>query len=549
MPWLKNLSIANKVRLPLLLILVVTLISTVSGVRSLMTVTSSSDVLIQRYQPALLTLAEMDTSLHQALLAQRAYIQAASWGTVGDELDRYKTTIATKTDLALRLANDTATTLSTDRSAELMQQFTTAVQTWQTLNTEIIEFADSGAASVALQIGELEGTPLFDEALGAKNELSAQISTDSTERVQAAESISDRAIVQAWVQLGVSLAVLVAIALWLPLSLSRPIARLRDRLSDLASGEGDLTARLDADRTDEAGQMAHHFNRLMEKLHQSMSHITRVNEELRDSSQVLNQASRGNMSLAQQQEAALDQVVTAVEELHGSAREVASNAERGSATANEALDNVRTGTQRAAQANHKVTELKAQLDNATQASKVLAEEATSITSVLDVIRNIAEQTNLLALNAAIEAARAGEQGRGFAVVADEVRSLAQKTQQSTADIQQRIERLQQGVDKTVSAMKTGSSMVQETAGNVGDTQTSFIAIESLMQDINDISTQIATATEEQSQVVSGITEHLVSISDYSKENTRHSQEIDQAADQLVEQSSQVQTVLSGYRLS
>ncbi len=361
--------------------------------------------------------------------------------------------------------------------------------------------------------------------------------------------VSDRAIVQAWVQLGVSLAVLVAIALWLPLSLSRPIGRLRDRLSDLASGEGDLTARLDADRTDEAGQMALHFNRLMEKLHQSMSHITRVNKELRDSSHILNQASRGNMSLAQQQEAALDQVVTAVEELHGSAREVASNAERGSATANEALDNVRTGTQRAAEANHKVIELKAQLDNATEASKVLAEEATSITSVLDVIRNIAEQTNLLALNAAIEAARAGEQGRGFAVVADEVRSLAQKTQQSTADIQQRIERLQQGVEKTVSAMKTGSSMVQETAGNVGDTQTSFIAIESLMQDINDISTQIATATEEQSQVVSGITEHLVSISDYSKENTRHSQEIDQAADQLVEQSSQVQTVLSGYRLS
>lgn len=549
MSWLKNLSIANKVRLPLLLILIVTLVSTISGVRSLITVTSSSDVLIQRYQPALLTLAEMDTSLHQALLAQRAYIQAASWGSVRDELDGYQATFTTESDKALQLASATAATLATDNSAALMTQFTTAIEAWQTLNTEITGFADGGAASVALQIGELEGAPLFNEALGIKNTLSEQINTDSTARVEAAESISDQAIIQAWVQLAVSLALLVAIALWLPLSLSRPIARLRDRLNDLASGEGDLTARLASDRADEVGQLAHHFNRLMEKLHQSMSHITRVNEELRDSSHILNQASSGNMSLAQQQEAALEQVVTAVEELHGSAREVASNAERGSSTANEALENVRTGTQRAAEANNKVTELKAQLDNATQASRVLAEEATSITSVLDVIRNIAEQTNLLALNAAIEAARAGEQGRGFAVVADEVRSLAQKTQQSTADIQQRIERLQQGVDKTVNAMQTGSSMVQETAGNVGDTQSSFIAIESLMQDINDISAQIATATEEQSQVVSGITEHLVSISDFSKENTRHSQEIDQATDQVVEQSSQVQTVLSGYRLS
>ena len=549
MSWLKNLSIANKVRLPLLLMLIVTLVSTVSGVRSLMTVTSSSDVLIQRYQPALLTLAEMDTSLHQALLAQRAYIQAASWGAVRDELDGYLATFTTESDKALQRASATAATLATDNSEALMAQFTTAIEAWQTLNTEITEFADGGAASVALQIGELEGAPLFSEALGIKNTLSEHINADSTARVEAAESISDQAIIQAWVQLAVSLALLVAIALWLPLSLSRPIARLRDRLNDLASGEGDLTARLASDRADEVGQLAHHFNRLMEKLHQSMSHITRVNEELRDSSHILNQASSGNMSLAQQQEAALEQVVTAVEELHGSAREVASNAERGSSTANEALENVRTGTQRAAEANNKVTELKAQLDSATQASQVLAEEATSITSVLDVIRNIAEQTNLLALNAAIEAARAGEQGRGFAVVADEVRSLAQKTQQSTADIQQRIERLQQGVDKTVNAMQTGSSMVQETAGNVGDTQSSFIAIESLMQDINDISAQIATATEEQSQVVSGITEHLVSISDYSKENTRHSQEIDQATDQLVEQSSQVQTVLSGYRLS
>ncbi|WP_051207008.1 methyl-accepting chemotaxis protein [Saccharospirillum impatiens] len=549
MPWLKNLSIANKVRLPLLLILAITLTSTVIGVRTLITVTSSSDVLIQRYQPALLTLAEMDTLMHQALLGQRAYIQAASWGSVRDELDGYQATITADSDKALTLSREAAEVLGTNSSSVLMEQFATTVTAWQTLNTEILEFADSGAASVALQIGELEGAPLFAEALAAKNELSAQINSDSTERVQAAEAISSQAIAQSWIQLGVSLAVLVAIALWLPLSLSRPIANLRDRLNDLASGEGDLTARLASDRADEVGQLAHHFNRLMEKLHQSMSHITRVNEELQNSSHILNQASRGNISLAQQQEGALEQVVTAVEELHGSAREVASNAERGSSTANDALDNVRTGTQRAAQANVKVNELKSQLDTATQASHVLAEEATSITSVLDVIRNIAEQTNLLALNAAIEAARAGEQGRGFAVVADEVRSLAQKTQQSTADIQQRIERLQQGVDKTVSAMQTGSSMVQETAGNVSETQASFVAIEALMQDINDISAQIATATEEQSQVVSGITEHLVSISDYSKENTRHSQEIDQAADQLVDQSSQVQTVLSGYRLS
>lgn len=548
MTWLRNLSIANKVRLPLAVILLMTLVMTVGGIHSMLALNASSDALISRYQPAQLALADMKSNLYRALVAQRDYIQGGNWGTPRNQMEAYREQqqvgIANTRDEIARLR----TLLLSQENQTVLDEILASLNQWETHSTEVLELATDGLASVAYQISITDGEAAFSSANTAIDKLAQQVTEEAQNRGDQAIAQADNTIYAFLVQLLLAVAVIACIGWLLPRSLSRPIIHLRDRLSDLASGEGDLTARLTLKQRDEVGQLAEHFNHLMEKLHHSMARVTRVNRELLDSGHTMNSASRGNIELARQQEESMDQVVTAVEQLHGSAREIAGNAERGAVSANEALESVREGTERAVQANHRMQTLMQGLNEASSATHTLAEEAENIAGVLEVIRGIAEQTNLLALNAAIEAARAGEQGRGFAVVADEVRSLASKTQQSTEDIQERIERLQNGVNQTVATMNRGTELGQETVTDVDETTQAFQKIQSFMQEINDISTQIATATEEQSQVVAGVNQNLQSIADYSKENTANSNKIDKAADELTRQSGEIQSVLDGFKL-
>ena len=354
MTWLRNLSIANKVRLPLALILLMTLVMTVGGIRSMLALNASSDTLISRYQPAQLALANIKSHLYRALVAQRDYIQGGNWGTPRDQMDAYQTQqesgIANSREEVAQLRE----LLVSAENQALLDDFLVSLDQWQTHSTEILELATDGLASVAYQISITDGEAAFSAANASIDSLAQQVNIEAQTLGDRAIDQGDNTIYAFLVQLLLAVVVILSIGLLLPRSLSRPIIHLRDRLRDLASGEGDLTARLTLTQRDEVGQLAEHFNHLMEKLHHSMARVTRVNRQLLDSGHTMNSASRGNIHLAEQQEESMDQVVTAVEELHGSAREIASNAERGAVSANEALDSVRAGhrTGRAGQPSH-----------------------------------------------------------------------------------------------------------------------------------------------------------------------------------------------------
>jgi len=223
------------------------------------------------------------------------------------------------------------------------------------------------------------------------------------------------------------------------------------------------------------------------------------------------------------QQTETDLVATAINEMSATVQEVATNASDAETAAQNAKTESLNGTKVVMDTIDSINTLANEVEHSAEVIHKLEEDAGQISDIVNVIRGIAEQTNLLALNAAIEAARAGEQGRGFAVVADEVRTLASRTQESTTQIQEMIEKLQAGTRKAVTAMNANREKAQETVEHASKTSDSLLAISSAVQIINDMNTQIATAAEEQTAVAEEINKSIINISQVAEESTAGSE--------------------------
>ncbi len=295
-------------------------------------------------------------------------------------------------------------------------------------------------------------------------------------------------------------------------ALTRPLERIVGSMEDISSGSGDLTVRLDASASDELGQLAAAFNKFVEKLDSIMQQVGDSTNELTTASEELSMVTNDTRQNVEQQQEEIQQVATAIEEMTASVKEVAVNTQATADAANHAGGQVNNGKNIIERSVAAVHQLSNRLKQSHEVIEALQQDSTSVGTVLDVIRGIAEQTNLLALNAAIEAARAGEHGRGFAVVADEVRTLAMKTQESTEEIRSIIESLQSRSDETVHLLQENKADIETTVSLSEQTQHAFEEIENAMQRLLDMSTQIASASEEQSVVTEDIARNVDRIS-------------------------------------
>ncbi|BAU74313.1 methyl-accepting chemotaxis protein [Metapseudomonas furukawaii] len=365
--------------------------------------------------------------------------------------------------------------------------------------------------------------PKWDLALGTAVNLdgvAAQVAEVEAEIDERVSTIVTSVVVIA----ALLLAVVGLAGLGLANALVRPLQRIKANLDDIAAGEGDLTRRLTVDSRDELGELAGSFNRFVEKIHGLVRQIVEMTEQLTGLvGEVAAQAQRSEQAMERQRQET-DQVATAINEMSAAAHEVARSAQ-GAAEAAQKTDHEGQAAKQVVDGSiSRIHALVGDIRSSGVSLDSLQQDVQSIVSVLGVIRSIAEQTNLLALNAAIEAARAGEAGRGFAVVADEVRALASRTQQSTQEIQGMIDRLQQGTQDAVTAMRRSSDAGDTTSQQANQAGASLDAIAGLIGTINAMNAQIASAAEEQTAVAEEINRsvHQIAVAvDSVAEETRH----------------------------
>ena len=303
-----------------------------------------------------------------------------------------------------------------------------------------------------------------------------------------------------------------------------PLNKTNDVLKDIASGEGDLTIRVPVNTKDEIGELGENFNAFASKLQGIISQVSTSTDELSESSAKMSLITEKSSKSINQQKQETEQVASAILEMTSTAQEVAGSAEQASQAADEANKESINGNGIVSRTVASINTLADDINTSAEAVGKLKSDSENIGSVLDVIKGVAEQTNLLALNAAIEAARAGEQGRGFAVVADEVRSLAQRTQESASEIEKLIDGIQAGVEDAVEAMTKSSERVSTSVDNANQAGESLKVITSAVNTILQMNTQIAAAAEEQTSVSEEISRNVENIHSISITNAESSEE-------------------------
>jgi methyl-accepting chemotaxis protein len=413
---------------------------------------------------------------------------------------------------------------------------------------EVLQLMKDGKVAAATQTLATREHPPWQKVRIAVQKLferSVVVAKDTrTEVLDESRSMSTISMV-----LGAIALVIGILVAWLNLhSVRTAFGSIITSMTEIASGEGDLTRRLKADTNNEMGQMARAFNTFVDKIQSLVREVAGSIEQVSNAARDMTQVSNTTRSGFEQQLVEIEQVATAMNEMTATVHDVAQNAVQASDAASQADSASAEGNQVVREVVQSINDLASEINDTAAAIQALHNNSEQIGSVLDVIKGIAEQTNLLALNAAIEAARAGEQGRGFAVVADEVRTLASRTQESTQEIQDTIEKLQAGAKAAVQAMERGKQSASDSVDKAGHAGTSLDGITAEVSRIAQMNNQIAVAAEEQSAVAENINRSIASATELASDATGNAEHIATAAHDLEALAEQLERIAGGFRV-
>ncbi|TVL26000.1 methyl-accepting chemotaxis protein [Shewanella xiamenensis] len=437
----------------------------------------------------------------------------------------------------------------TQEESRLAQQ---AEQLFSPANQQVellISYLRGGNGDVAYQLND-KILPLYqaiDPISGKISELIAlQIKIAGQERATANEIYHSSIAIFATLA-GLAMLISILIGLWVNRSVMNPINDIVRNLKTIRQ-DSDLTVKFRTFNDDELGLISTSLTQVIEHLRGILHSIAEAANTVNSSATELSSFTQETNKRMQQQQAETEQTATAMNEMTATVAEVAQSTSAAADSAKDADTYAANGNRIVIDSISSMSQLSEQIQKTAQVIGFLSNESQSIGRVLDVIKSIAEQTNLLALNAAIEAARAGEQGRGFAVVADEVRTLAQRTQKSTQEIEAMIATLQKGVKEAVNAMEVGIKQVDDANNKANEAGQALKEIVASVDNIAELNAHIATAAEEQSSVAESINRSIIAISDITDDSTRSAHELSESVINLTKLASSMRNQVSAFRL-
>lgn len=424
-----------------------------------------------------------------------------------------------------------------------------AVKTAVAANNNALALVAEGKQSEAEAVIKVEAGPSVEALLKSVDDMSNYQKKRVDIRYEEAVNVYHSAQIGLIISCVVAMIIAITCALLITRSIILPVRSMRSILQDIARGEGDLTVRLDANAKDELGETCHWFNVFVEKLHGIIEQIARTTDQVASASSQLHSTSEQMATGAEEVAAQAGTVATAGEEMSATSGDIAQNCHMAADAADTANDSAIAGSHVVLDTVNCMNSIADKVKETAKSVASLGNRSDQIGEIVGTIEDIADQTNLLALNAAIEAARAGEQGRGFAVVADEVRALAERTTKATHEISKMIKTIQQETKMAVVAMESGVKEVEQgtvEAGKAGD------ALSKILENLGSLQTQIsqvATAAEEQTATTSEISNNMQQITEVVSSTARGAQESAMAANQLSELSNSLRNIVSQFKLA
>ncbi|WP_434339243.1 HAMP domain-containing methyl-accepting chemotaxis protein [Motilimonas cestriensis] len=436
--------------------------------------------------------------------------------------------------LLAKLENPTRRTLSQQAKADIALYVKAADEVAKYIfdRNKGIEVLDSTGPKVADMLGELRSS--VSSAMGE--------ASNAADETQAASVSLLLTVAGSAIVVGLLLAFIISRAITGSLNTMNVV------FADIAQGEGDLTKRIPVTGKDELSQLAMSFNQFAEKIQNAVIQVSESTEQLLSASGELTVKAKGTQEDIREQQSEAHLAASAMTEMSASASEVSVSASKAAELSGSAMQSANEGRNVVVNSVSSMSGLSKQIIDSSNIVSELQKDSDQIGTVLEVIRSIAEQTNLLALNAAIEAARAGEQGRGFAVVADEVRSLASRTQESTKEIQSIIQTLQQGSEKAFKAMQDSCESAEDTVNLVQSAEQSLLSIVDFMSDINSAIEHISTAAGQQATVSDEISQNVNSVSEISGRTHSQAEETAHSAVLLSELGQRLATNISQFKI-